>query len=180
MADVPEIKDVDRPESLNWRVERLAPEENLQGFVAGPPVRVYTHFLGGRTQPCRLWLTRGKMSCACEQGKMAVRVTGYLPLILPNGERVVMVVSDKVAKKFATLANATPIQISRPRALNAPFKIRQLDYDALSGTMRVKVSSAGPHDIFTFLLHLWQNRELTVFFAMEFYPSEATRIAMGE
>jgi len=173
-VDFPTPPVVSLPMALRWRVERLAPEDVIQGWIAGPCVRVTTHWTGKATKPCRTLMTDGKLECHCQTHRIAKRVTGYMPIIAKDGDRCVLVVSDTLALKVQRIPHATTVTVTRPRNPTSAFKVKQENADALSSTMARKVQAAGPQDIKPFLLHLWQDPELTVHFAAEFYPSIAT------
>lgn len=162
------------PLALRWRVERLAPADVTSGWIAGPCVRVVTHWSGLKTMPCVAALTDGKLRCQCQETALAKRVTGYQPMIAKDGDKIVLAVPDSVALKLLRMPHATTITVTRPMNNKSPYKIKQENADALSITMAKKVQAAGPQAIASFLLHLWQKPDLTTHFAAEFYPSIAT------
>jgi len=169
---VPPVHDV--PMALRWRLERLAPEDVVKGWVAGPVVRVTTHWSGLKTTPCLKYMTHGKLKCMCEAKPLGSRVVGYMPIVTTDADRVVLLLPESTAKKTLRMPLGTPIQVSRTKNPTAPTKVKQLSQDELAITLQKKVHAAGPSDIKPYLLHLWQNAELTTHFAAEFYPSIAT------
>lgn len=165
---------VQLPMALRWRVERFAPEDVRKGWIAGPTVRVVTHWTGKKTTPCAWALTKGAVRCACQSASMAKRTVGYMPMIQTDGDRVVLFVPDSVALKHAGIPFGKAIQVSRPKNPTAAYKVKQLGNDELSSTLQKTVLAKGPQDIKQFLLHLWQMPALTLHFSAEFYPSLAT------
>ncbi len=125
--DFPVPPVIDRPLPLRWRVERLAPEDVVTGWAAGPCVRVTSHWSGVKTTACVKALTSGKLPCMCESKAVGTRVVGYMPMIAKDGDRIVLLVADSVAKKLLRIPLATPLQVTRPKNLTAAFKLKQLN-----------------------------------------------------
>src|SRR5262245_53710695 len=90
-----------RPPHLRWRVVPVPAGDSIHGWLAGPQVTVDVHWENGASKPCRCLLTKGKLACVCQSEPRSVRTIGYVPIITPEKEQLVIIVSATVAAQVS-------------------------------------------------------------------------------
>jgi hypothetical protein len=162
------------PDNLQWRIIPVGPGESVEGWYAGPIVLVDVHWIAKRSFPCRRAITDGKLSCRCEKEPMSLRTIGYVPILTKARDRWVVIVSEGVAAKFESIKCGSPIKLARPNKVKRPLFVSMLD-DGSMGIDNTKKMRAGAacHDISEFLLHVWQDRELTEHLGARYIPATA-------
>lgn len=159
------------PDHLKWRIIPLSAGAVLEGWLAGPVVPVACHWTGKRSVPCRRLITDGKMRCWCEDKPASVRVIGYAPIIDKARDRYVVILSAAVAHKVERIKAGSAVRLTRPKAVKRPLFVTQLPDDYLGSDQTKKMRAGAIHDICPYLLHVWQDQELTESFGLPFFKS---------
>jgi len=159
------------PPELRWRCERIEAGGTVSGWIAGPMVGIRGHWDGFRTQPCRAHLTGGAMLCDCQVKPMNNRVVGYVPLLTRDREKLVVIVSAGVAKRVKEIKPGTPVKFGRTLKKKTPLTVELLRDEALGVEDTKRMKHIACHDISSYLLHLWQDEQLTRFFGQEYRRS---------
>jgi hypothetical protein len=162
------------PDNLQWRIIPVEPGDMVEGWYAGPMVLVDVHWINKRSLPCRRAITDGKLPCPCEREPKSIRTIGYVPILGKQRERWVVIVSESVAAKMEAVKCGSPIRLSRPKKPKRPLFLSMIEDGAL-GIENTKKMRAGAacHDISEFLLHVWQDRELTEHLGARYIPATA-------
>jgi hypothetical protein len=167
---LPQAEITSLPDALKWHIEAIPPETSVRGWLAGPVQRVVTHWNGKASKPCRAWMTKSKMLCQCQaEGVMNRRVIGYVPILFKNGDRSVFIVSETVCKVLMTIKPGTLISLTRPKKEKKPIQVGLITENEYGEELSKKMRHACIHDIGHYLLHVWQDKELTEFFGMKYF-----------
>lgn len=160
----------------------LEPGEELVGWVVGGLVVVDCHFVfdfrspKGRSVPCRTRLTGGKLKCQCEDTPCSLRILGYLPLITRDNMRVVVRLSATVARLMENAKMGTPVKFTRPKKGKRPWSVQMLSPYEIGEERTRKIQQMVPFDIHEYLIHLWQDKELTEHFGCDFIESTGPKV----
>jgi len=149
-----------RPPHLRWRVVPVPPGETLAGWLAGPQVTVDVHWDNGASKPCRKLITRGRLLCSCDKEPRSVRTIGYVPIITPEREQLVIIVSATVAASVESFLFGVPIQFMRSKRAKTPLRVRAADAGHFNKASTEAFMSSKPRDIKPYLLHLWGDEVL--------------------
>jgi len=152
----------DRVEVLHeWRTHHIKPGESLYCCTVGPPVCPLVHWSSNRSRPCLKALTNGELRCPCEDVPSPVRRVAYLPVLTSESERVVVMLSNKVAHKYGNQPHGTRLKIARTRTPCAPLAVFVNHEQTLSDAVRKRAAALPPQDIRPYLLNLWRIDALT-------------------
>lgn len=163
------------PDALKWETVPLGPDESLEGWIAGPVQVVQTHWDKFRncSRPCRAFMSKGAVRCPCEDEPIRMRVIGYVPVIDKYKKKFVVILSALVAHEAGKLKQGEAVKFLRPKIANRPVRIVRLGEGAIASSVGQLVRDRKPADIGEYLLHLWQDRELTEHFQVKYHPSAA-------
>lgn len=159
------------PDNLKWETVTIAKGESIEGWVFGKLICIESHWTNGRSLPCREWCTGGKLKCPCRTEFIARRIIGYLPLYTKEKEKIVVMLSETVCQKMETVRMGTPIKLTRPKRGIRPLTVTLISDYEVNSDITKKIRQMAPHDIEPYLLHLWQDRELTEAFGCEHIPA---------
>lgn len=150
-----------RPESSDggnwwdWLNPGLGKE--VKAWLIGPCVGVETHWLG-RTQPCRRYVTGGRLACYCEKAKLAKEWKGYVPLLDENGVQCIGIIGRRYEPVVSKIQLFKPVVLTRLKRAGCPVMVKASDWtDADAPTEGVKQHA---RDLKPWLLRLWKDKEL--------------------
>lgn len=172
---------------LAWETVSIGKGESMTGCIAGKVVVTETHWIydhrspKGRSVGCRSFLSAGKLACLCAIKPLGTRILGYCPLITTDRKRYVVTLSESVAKKVVDIKPGTAIKLARPQTGIRPLTVSLVPDTEVGGRFAAVMRAAACHDIHEYLLHLWQDQELTEHFGFEFVPArEPNPVPDGE
>jgi hypothetical protein len=154
---------------LCWTTTSCSKGERVRGWVAGPMVVVSCHFLkGGASKPCRALMTKGAVGCYCADTPTATRQLGYLPIITPARERVVILMCATTARKASLLARTEAVEFARAKTARAMVHFNRLVPGELGESSPVFTQlKRQVHDIKEYLWRvLWQDAVLFQHFSI--------------
>lgn len=151
-------------EHLRWEILHPGWGKKYRGWKVGPNWGFESHHVGV-SKPCLDKITQGAMKCRWCGPDYSLGFTGYLPLILENGQKSIVL----YGKDFEDIVSEIPfnaeIQILKGNCKTAPVIISQKEWcgHGCPWIGRLKVQ----HDIRPKLLELWKIQELKDYFGME-------------
>lgn len=140
----------------NWLNPKLG--QTLNGWLCGKVIGVETHYLA-HTQPCRRFLTGGRMRCYCSTMKLESVWKGYVPLLDADGVQSFAIIGERYADLAEAIPMFAPVSISRLRSNGSPVCVKQSDWTVALPPLKTK--DFRPKDIRPWLLKLWGDKELT-------------------
>jgi len=143
-------------------------------WIAGVLVGVETHWMG-RTQPCRFYITGGRMKCYCSTSKLGTEWKGYVPLFDENGVQCFAIVGERYAEVASSIPLFSPVTVSRLKSAGAPVCVKQSTWTDSPPPSRGE--QLRPKDIRPWLLKLWKDEALIEWF--EKHGNEAEQPAAG-
>lgn len=143
--------------------------QSLNGWLCGPVIGVETHYLG-RTQPCRRFITNGRMTCYCQRANLGAEWKGYVPLFDSNGVQAFAIIGERYAELAFSIPLFSPVTVSRLRSAGQPVCVKQSDWTDQPPPARG--DKLKPKDIRPWLLKLWGDKDLIEWFAA--HPEAAT------
>lgn len=149
-----------RPPHLRWRVVPVPAGDYLMGWLAGPQVTVDVHWNSGCSKPCRDLLTKSALLCECLKEPKSIRTIGYVPIITPEREQLVLIVSATVAAAVADFVFGTPLEFHRSKKSRTPLRVKLSANGKFSQQNNLLFKQGQPRDIKPYLLHLWQDEQL--------------------
>lgn len=139
----------------DWLNPRLG--QSLTGWLAGPVIGVETHWMG-RTQPCRRYITGGRMKCYCSTNALGTEWKGYVPLWDANGVQAFAVIGERFADLAYSIPHFSPVSVTRLKSAGSPVCVKQSDWTDSPPPSRGDVLK--PKDIRPWLLKLWKDETL--------------------
>ena len=141
--------------SVNWRTHHIPPGDSLMAVSIGPPVCPLVHWTGDKSTPCLKAISGGELLCSCDQEPRDTRRIAYYPMLTGELERVVVILSNRVAHQLGDVPHGQVLRFTRTRVKCAPLAVAKMrDFDiGLQVTRRAE--SMRPQDIREYLLHLW-------------------------
>lgn len=148
-----------------WEWLNPALGKELRAWIVGPVVGVETHYLG-RTQPCRRYITGGRMRCYCTTSKLGSEWKGYVPLVDENGVQCFSVIGERYAELAYSIPLFAPVTVARLKRAGSPVCVKQSTWTdqpppSRNGELRSQ-------DIRPWLLKLWGDKSLVEF--LEAHP----------
>lgn len=168
---LPDAEVVKLPANLAWRIVPVESQAPIEGWYAGLAVRVAVHWVCGRSIPCRRLMTGGVLRCLCEDKPMSTRVICYTPVIDRARAKWVVILSAIVGEKLRERKIGDVIRIGRPAKSRRPAWVEKLDDNIMGVRQTSTMRATGGYDIGPYLLHVWQDAELSKFFNVEFRKS---------
>jgi hypothetical protein len=156
------------PAHLHWTYTKISPGTSLFGWIAGPVIAVKTHWFAGASKPCWIELMEGQTFCPyCDSVKGLIpqckkpRYSGYTPLILRDGRRAVICISETLGPTVEKLHCQTQVEFSRSNGSRDPLRVK------LFGSLEQKPCpekwpSLMGYDISEWLVKLWSDDALAV------------------
>lgn len=127
------------------------------GFLAGPVVGVWSHWVG-RSKPCRRLTSDGALSCAlCSDGEDPVW-RGYLPVYDPQYVRRIVVITADHAESVREIPLHAQVKMKRGKNKHDPCVVTA---DLWRTTpLPDSPDRSAPADIVPALLRMWRDVEL--------------------
>lgn len=176
----PNAKVVDLPDHLKWECVSVPQGETVAGTLMGDVVTVATHWINKRSFPCLSRISEGKLRCPCELQPMSLRTIGYAPIITKSRERFVIVLSAAAAAQVDAIRPGTVVSFFRPKKSKQRVQVSTLPDYSMGEELVKKLRQAACHKIHEYLIHLWQCRDLSQLFGLEFYQSHGSIIAESD
>jgi hypothetical protein len=163
------------PANLHWRRKKVMPGIHGPFILAAKPFGCQTHHPSNRTLPCFTRLDGCTLECPfC---KFPLRHTTYVALIDPSSKREPRIVVQGGRRTWASLQGIDPGDV-------VSFAKGKLERDTILFTTSNELSiQAAKRDLWRaqipmefrpYLFHLWQWRELSEHFGMQFFASIRT------
>jgi hypothetical protein len=149
------------PIALDWRAETVARGTAITGIVVGKCRKFVTHVYGGITKPCLLNITDGALPCPCQTRGLELRVTGYLPIVTHERERVVVVMSTRPTNIMMKATQGSVYRFRRPATVKTAIIPAAVLGDDSKAAECHRMRPTKNQDISEFLCHLWQIHDLT-------------------
>jgi hypothetical protein len=139
----------------NWLNPDLG--KSINGWLAGPLVGVETHWKG-TTQPCRRYITGGRMRCYCSLDHSGTEWKGYVPIWDENGVQSFAIIGERYFELANTITLFAPVSVTRLRSAGAPVCVKQSAWTEngppiTDGRLKAK-------DLRPWLLKLWGDKDL--------------------
>lgn len=161
------------PPALDWRAETIERGTSITGIVVGRCRKFVTHVFGKVTKPCLLNIGDFNLPCPCQTRGLELRVTGYLPIVTSERERVVLVLSTRPTNIMMKAKQGDVYKFRRPKAVkSAIVPAMALGEDSAAAECH-RMRPTKNQDISEYLCHLWQIHALTA--ACGFTPRRALR-----
>ena len=144
----------------DWVNPALGKERNC--WLVGDIVGVETHWLG-RTQPCRHYLTNGRMKCYCQTSNLGVEWKGYIPLLDENAVQCFAIIGERFADLAYSMHLFSRVTVSRLRSAGAPVCVKESDQP--DGLFPFPETHKRKRDIRPWLLKLWGDESLNEWFS---------------
>lgn len=163
------------PPHLNWRRYKVLPGIHGPYLLAAPPFGCVTHHPSNRTMPCFTRLPGCTLPCPfC---RFCVRDTTYVALIDPKDRREprkVVQGGKRTWKSLEGIEVGTVVTMGKGKGDRDTILFSPSNELAIAGHHRDLWRAQLPLDFRPFLFHLWQWRELSEHFDLEFFPSIRT------
>lgn len=166
------------PQELRYKWVPVLPGQTIEGWILCKPWGLDSHYADKKKQtlPCRHALTKGLLKCFWGEN-CHPREIAYWALWVPTArKRLVVTLSRTPALIAEEFSVGSPVRLFRPKTNNnPPIEVTLLsgtDDPSLATTQRMR--KRGEEDIFPYLLHLWQDQELSRVCGFEFRPSRRT------
>jgi hypothetical protein len=160
---------------LRWKYRSIPPGTQFRAWTAGPMVGVHVHW-SSSSKPCRKRITGGKLPCSLCEAKMKCRWVGYVPVLdHPHLRQYVLILSETVGNAFSVTGLGQFMEFTRTIGARDPLQFRALLPGGSDAPLRIPstIQNLKPCDITPWLLHLWQDDELSAFLLKQQAP-EAT------
>lgn len=140
-----------------WNYRPIPCGTSEGGWKAGPPLGVYTHWVGV-TKPCKRRITKGALLCHHCEGKMVPVWRGATPWYDREYQCAWVWITEEYDEATCEIAHLAPIRLSRGRNKRDPVVIRQEE-------KCLKVLPHNPKrvpeiDLWETLLLAWKDSEL--------------------
>jgi hypothetical protein len=163
------------PSALCWRRVKVMPGIHGPYLLAAPPFGCATHHPANRTMPCFTRLPGCTLPCPfC---RFAVRQTTYVGLIDPANKkqpRFVIQGGKRTWESLDGIEPGTAVTMGRGKEDRATILFSPTNELAIQAHKRDLWRVQLPLDIRPYLFHLWQWRELSEHFGLEFFSSIRT------
>lgn len=180
MSVIPQSDPIPLPETHRWVYERCRPCLQAGPFMIGAPVwGCETHHVGNQSIPCYRELHGCSLTCPrCPQRS---QWTAYIPLIECTGKharRIVYTGGMKAYRATVGLKPGTLVCVTRGTGQTDTINVSVWPTDRHYAGPVCAAELIMP-DITPYLLHLWQQRELTEHFGQRFFRARGKRHAEG-
>lgn len=163
------------PPHLNWRRVKVLPGLHGPFILASAPFGVQTHHPSNRTLPCFTRLDGCTLPCPfC---RFDLRQTTYVGLIDPTDKkepRKVVQGGKRTWESLQGIAPGTVVMIARGKNDRDTVLVKETNQLSIPAHKLDLWKVQCPFDIRPFVFHLWQWRELSEHFELEFFPSIRT------
>lgn len=163
------------PDDLHWRKIVVEPTLGVSYILAGMPFGVHTHHPRHATWPCYRRLPNCTLPCPwC---KFQLRFTSYVPLIDIHAKKLHRVVVMGGKRTWESLQGVQPgqmVMLTRGNGETDTVLFREIEDDPVYKLHLLKWRAKIPFEIRPYVFHLWQLRELSKFYGLTFYASNAT------
>lgn len=168
------------PENLRWECVRVDKGKWVEGFLAGSVEQVACHWSGRASKPCHAFISGGKLPCHCQDKPASLRVVAYVPLITKDKEKIVVPAAPTVGYLMERKKLWSPVRLARPDRDKKPLVVIDRLPADLNEQVYNRLKHVTPHDISEYLLHLWQEPILNVFFGIDHRPASITPLMRPE
>lgn len=139
--------------SSSWSVESLSGGGVIQGWLAGDPVWVWTHWMG-RSLPCHRLISDGALSpCPYCERRSRTSLIGYVPMYEMSGRPIVVVTPECHSDALGRLQWCEPVKAVRAKVRGSGIAV--LPDRGRARYVPTLPSRQGPADIRPWLLRLW-------------------------
>lgn len=176
----PNAKVTNLPDHLKWECLSIPQGEAVTGVLMGEVITVATHWINKRSFPCLTRISEGKLRCPCELQPMSLRTIGYAPIITKNRERFVAVLSGVAAAQVDAIRPGTVVTFFRPKKAKTRIQVSTEPDYSMGEDLVKRLRQAATHKVHEYLIHLWQCRDLSELFGLEFYQSHGSTIAEAD
>lgn len=150
------------PPHLCWEFLKNVKDAKTLYVVAGTAHTVPVHWNGTALKGCKTHLTAGKLRCGLKAGPCPSRWVSYVPLIrCEDKRRIVVMVGLREVEKVTKLPHGTVVQVRRGATATAPVQVNRYPLSKEANEIGEMIAKRRSEDIGSFILHLWQDRELT-------------------
>ena len=160
-----------------WEWWNPALGKTINGWLAGPIVGLETHFLG-KTQPCRRYVTGGRMECYCDRMQLSRVWKGYIPVLNADGVKGFAIFGERAWDLASKIVVGQPVGVTRERWSGQPIMVRVSNW-----TDQPIPSESGRHkplDMRAQLLRMWGDADLSRWFQEHDPEDEAVRQVEGK
>lgn len=176
MGIIPQGEPLPTPDTHHWTYRRAQAGILMGPYLIGAPSwGCETHHIGDRSIPCYAELPNCKLPCPhCPK---RCQWTQYVPLIDCTGakpERIVITGGTKTRGDTLPLRPGAAVKLSRGPGQTDTVRVSVWP---VGEPCKVPLTAAGlcMVDITPYLLHLWQQRELTEHYGQRFYRARGRR-----
>jgi hypothetical protein len=163
------------PPELGWRRIKVGPTLGTSYILAGKPFGVSTHHPRHATWPCLRRLPGCTLPCPwC---KFQLRYTSYVPLIDFHARKLHRVVVLGGKRTWESLEGVEPgrmVMLSRGDGETDTILFREVEDDPMYKLHLLKWRRVIPLEIRPYVFHLWQLRDVSRFYGINFHASNNT------
>lgn len=149
------------PVTLDWTADTVERATSITGIVVGKVRKFRCHIYGKITKPCVRFTSNDELPCVCEQRRMEIRTTGYLPIITKDKDRRVIVLSAVATAVAERCVQGSVYTFKRPKTVKSRIQISNVGSDEAQAAGWDRLRPKKNQDITEFLCHLWQLHDLT-------------------